>query len=51
MIIQLQIINNRSINIWNLLNNDIITYVSVLSFKNKINKICIEQTTFFNRNL
>ena len=34
------IINNRSVNIWKSLNNDIIKSVSVSSFKNKINKIC-----------
>ena len=44
------IINNRSVNIWNSLNNDIIKYVSVSSFKNKINKIFFDKL-FFNRNL
>ena len=45
------IINNRSVNIWNSLNNDIIKSVSVSSFKNKINKICFDKLLFFNRNL
>ena len=45
------IINNRSVNIWNSLNNDIIKSVSVSSFKNKINKICFDKQLFFNRNL
>ena len=44
-------INNRSVNIWNSLNNDIIKYVSVSSFKNKINKICFDKQLFVNRNL
>ena len=45
------IINNRSVNIWNSLNNDIIKSVSVSSFKNKINIICFDKQHFFNRNL
>ena len=45
------IINIRSVNIWNSLNNDIIKSVSVSSFKNKINKICFDKLLFFNRNL
>ena len=45
------IINNRSVNIWNSLNNYIIKYVSISSFKNKINKICFDKHLFFNRNL
>ena len=45
------IINNRSFNIWNSLNNDIIKSASVSSFKNKINKICFDKQLFFNRNL
>ena len=45
------IINNRSVNIWNSLNNDIIKSVSASSFKNKINKICFDKLLFFNRNL
>ena len=45
------IINNRSVNIWNSLNNDIIKSVSVSSFKNKINKICFDKQLIFNRNL
>ena len=45
------IINNRSVNIWNSLNNDIIKSVFVSSFKNKINKICFDKQLFFNRNL
>ena len=40
------IINNRSVNIWNSLNNDIIKSVSVSSFKNKINKICFDKQFF-----
>ena len=40
------IINNRSVNIWNSLNNDIIKSVSVSSFKNKINKICFDKQLF-----
>ena len=38
-------------NIWNSLNNEIIKSVSVLSFKNKINKICVDKQLFLNRNL
>ena len=34
------IINNRSVNIWNSLYNEMITFVSILSFKNY-------KTTFF----
>ena len=45
------IINYRSVNIWNSLHNDIIKYVSVSSFKNKINKICFDKQLLFNRNL
>ena len=45
------IINNRLVNIWNSLNNDILKSVSVSSFKNKINKICFDKQLFFNRNL
>ena len=45
------IINNRSVNIWNSLNNDIIKSVSVSSFKNKINIICFDKQLFLNRNL
>ena len=45
------IINNRSVNIWNSLNNDIIQSVSVSSLKNKINKICFHKQLFFNRNV
>ena len=44
------LINNRSVNIWNSLNNDIIKSISVSSFKNKINKICFDKQLFFNRN-
>ena len=44
-------INNRSVNIWNSLNNDIIKSVSVSSFKNKIKKNCFDKQLFFNRNL
>ena len=40
------IINNRSVNIWNSLNNNIIKYVSLSSFKNKINKICFDKQLF-----
>ena len=42
------IINNRSVNIWNSLNNVIIKSAS---FKYKINKICFDKQLFFNRNL
>ena len=45
------IINNRSVNIWNSLNNNMTEYVSVLSYKNKINNICFDKQLFFNRNL
>ena len=45
------IINNRSVNIWNSLNKYIIKSVSVSSFKNKINKICFDKQLFFNRHL
>ena len=44
------IINNRSVNICNSLNNDIIKSVSVSSF-NLQNKICFDKQPFFNRNL
>ena len=40
------IINNRSDNIWNSLNSDIIKYVFVSSFKIKINKICFDKQLF-----
>ena len=40
------IINNRSVTIWNSLNNDIIKSLSVSSFKNKINKICFDKQLF-----
>ena len=40
------IINNRSVNIWNSLNNDIIKSVSIL--KNKINKIYFDKQLLFN---
>ena len=40
------IINNRSVNIYNSLNNYIIQSVSVTSFKNKINKICFDKQLF-----
>ena len=45
------LINNRSVNIWNSLNYDIIKSISVSFFKNKINKICFDKQLFFNRNL
>ena len=45
------IINNRSVNIWNSLNNDIIKSVSISSFKNKINNFCFDKQLFFNLNL
>ena len=40
------IINNRSVNIWNSLNNYIIKSVSVSYLKNKMNKICFENNFF-----
>ena len=42
------IINNRSVNILNSLNNYIIKYGTVLSFKYKI---CFDKQLFFNNNL
>ena len=40
------IINNRSVYIWNSLNNNLIKSVSVSSFKNKINKISFDKQLF-----
>ena len=46
MILIKYIINNRLVDIWNSLNNDIIKCVFVSSFKNKINKICFDKQLF-----